>query len=380
MTQLDDIMQRYGHNGFSSESPTSLIRSVGGGASRSNLTSEPFTDRWSDGPSNFLEILDTTASAPARRFDVWRDLVHLACGPLRVVRGVGNEPFHGRIVRGQLGAVQTSLISAAPHTVERTDRLINRSDACHLYVCAMLNGEAQLSQDGQATTARVGNLVAFDSSRPYVLGMHQPFRMVAVRFAHRLVGLAPRDTVPLTARAWTGQHGVSLLLAHLLDGVANRMTELSSVSADQLGDSVGSLIAAMFAERLRDTVADPTAARQTLLLRIQSFAREHLSDPALSPSLLARQHNISLRYLQLLFQEQHTSPARWIRDERLRRCHDDLHNPRFAHLTVASIGERWGLPGASHFSRLFRERYQVTPRECRRRCQQATSPRSASRP
>jgi AraC-like DNA-binding protein len=200
--------------------------------------------------------------------------------------------------------------------------------------------------------------------------MPQPIRMIAVRFAHPLVGLTPRDTSALTAATWSGQHGVSVLVSHLLRGVASRMTELSAASADQLGDSVGSLIAALFAERLRDTVTDSNAARQALLLRIQSFAREHLSDPALSPALLARQHNISLRYLQVLFQEQNLSPARWIRDERLKRCHEDLRNPRFAHLTVASIGERWGLPGASHFSRLFRERYKMTPREYRRQWQQ----------
>jgi AraC-like DNA-binding protein len=327
---------------------------------------------WPVGPSNFLEVLDTGSSAPDRRFDVWEDLVHLVCGPLHVIRN-GDDPFYGRIVRTQLGSVQTSLITAAAHTVERTERLIKRSDTAHLYVCAMLSGEARLSQDGQATTIRAGNLVALDSSRPYVLAMDRPFRMIAARFAHSLVGLTPRDTVPLTATAWSGQHGVSLLLSHMLDGMASRMTELSAASADQLGDSVGSLIAALFSERLRDSVADSTAARQALLLRIQSFAREHLGDPSLSPALLARRHNISLRYLQLLFQEQNTSPAKWIRDERLKRCHDDLHNPRFAHLTVASIGERWGLPGASHFSRLFRERYKVTPRECRRQVQQLAS-------
>ena len=53
------------------------------------------------------------------------------------------------------------------------------------------------------------------------------------------------------------------------------------------------------------------------------------------PNLDAQRYNVSLRYLQMLFAELDTSPARWIRNERLARCHEDLCNPRFDNLTVA---------------------------------------------
>jgi transcriptional regulator GlxA family with amidase domain len=44
-----------------------------------------------------------------------------------------------------------------------------------------------------------------------------------------------------------------------------------------------------------------------------------------------------------------------------------LCNPRFDNLTVAAIGERWGLTGgASQISRLFRDRYGYPPSDTRR--------------
>ena len=82
--------------------------------------------------------------------------------------------------------------------------------------------------------------------------------------------------------------------------------------------------------------------------------------------MLARRHSISLRSLQLLFAEHGTSPARWIRDERLHRVRADLTDPRLAHLTVAMIGERWGLVDASQVSRLFRAKYGVSPSRYRK--------------
>jgi transcriptional regulator GlxA family with amidase domain len=82
--------------------------------------------------------------------------------------------------------------------------------------------------------------------------------------------------------------------------------------------------------------------------------------------MLARRHSISLRSLQMHFAEHGTSPAKWIRDERLQRIRADLTDPRLAHLTVAMIGERWGLVDASQVSRLFRAKYGVSPSQYRK--------------
>ncbi|MDH6577481.1 helix-turn-helix transcriptional regulator [Kitasatospora sp. MAP5-34] len=116
----------------------------------------------------------------------------------------------------------------------------------------------------------------------------------------------------------------------------------------------------------QSSTAYSQVAGQELLLRIQSFARSRLADPELGPGMLARHHHISLRYLQKLFKDHGQSPAGWIRNERLSRCRAELRDPRLAHLSVAVIGDRSGLYGASHFSRLFRKRYGVAPGEYRR--------------
>jgi transcriptional regulator GlxA family with amidase domain len=111
---------------------------------------------------------------------------------------------------------------------------------------------------------------------------------------------------------------------------------------------------------------DPPLDRRMLVAGICRTARECLADSELNPAMLARRHSISLRSLQMLFAEHGTSPARWIRDERLHRVRADLTNPRLAHLTVAMIGERWGLVDASQISRLFRAKYGLSPSRYRK--------------
>lgn len=306
-----------------------------------------------------------TAGVHQRQFDTWREVVYQTCGALCTVNERGGT-FGGTMVNVGLGSIQAILVQANPHTVARTERQIRRSVTERLYLCMPLDGNVWLIQDNRRSTVGSGELMVFENTRAYSLTMLEPIRMMILTFPHQAVNVTPGVTRQLMVRRWSGKEGLSALLSHMIVGLERHLTELSLVTAEELGRSIASITSSLLAERLNVAVTDPTATRHALMMRIQAFARSQLGNPQLDPGVLANRHNVSLRYLQHLFHEQGVSPARWIRYERLARCAEDLQNPSFAHLTVAMIGERRGLPSAPHFSRLFRERYGVTPREFRR--------------
>ena len=157
----------------------------------------------------------------------------------------------------------------------------------------------------------------------------------------------------------------------LLRRLSEQEVPTAGLTARELVRGIADLVDHAYAYHLEGNgshvpVRDSEPARQAMLARIKAFARGRLDDPDLKPEMLAQQHHISLRYLQKLFQEHDESPASWIRDERLSLAAFELSDPRFQHLPIAVVGERAGLYGASHFSRLFRARYGVSPREYRR--------------
>lgn len=119
------------------------------------------------------------------------------------------------------------------------------------------------------------------------------------------------------------------------------------------------------ATRLRDQVA-PDTPQRALLLRIYAFIEEHLSDPQLSPTLVARSNHLSIRYLHKLFETQGMTVAAWIRECRLERCRNDLLDPGLRAQSVSYIAARRGFPEPSHFSRVFRQAYGVPPSEYRK--------------
>jgi AraC-like DNA-binding protein len=115
-----------------------------------------------------------------------------------------------------------------------------------------------------------------------------------------------------------------------------------------------------------DTAAESQAGGQELG-RLRSFIREHLHDPGLTPSTVARANHISRSRLHRLFRAQGTTVAAWIRNERLKRARRDLADPAMRETTIQRIATRHGFTHQAAFSRSFRKAYGFPPREYRRR-------------
>ncbi|ADI12290.1 putative transcriptional regulator [Streptomyces bingchenggensis BCW-1] len=104
-------------------------------------------------------------------------------------------------------------------------------------------------------------------------------------------------------------------------------------------------------------------ARRALLLKIQRFITHHLSDPDLSPEAIARAHHISVRYLHKLFRDEGTTVGRWIRGRRLEECQRELVLAPPPPPADMARGAPGGFISPTHFSRVFRATYGMSPRE-----------------
>ncbi|MEV6601740.1 helix-turn-helix domain-containing protein [Actinoplanes sp. NPDC051346] len=312
---------------------------------------------------SLVEVVSTGVGKKTDTAEMWREYVRQACGALQVVPGPGFVA--GSITSTTLGGMRLAVIKADPHTVIRRPSFA-RSEDGHLYVATLVSGRCVVRQDDVELAIRPGDVATFDSSRPYSLEMDQPFELISVRTRHEIVGVDERTTRLVTGTVWHGSEGMGALVHGTLQSVGRLLSNLNVSLTEPLESALNGVVSALFAERLSTAATNPVASRQLMLLRIRRYAERRLHDPALTPTELAHHYHISLRYLQMLFAEQETSPARWIRDERLARLRTSLSDPQLQHLSVAALGERWGLVDASQVSRLFRLKYGQTPSEFRR--------------
>jgi len=93
--------------------------------------------------------------------------------------------------------------------------------------------------------------------------------------------------------------------------------------------------------------------------KIKDFIAANLHDPDLSIDAIAVALNCSKRYLHMAFASEGTTIARYIWMARLENCRRDLERARRG--TVTDIAFSWGFNSSSHFSRLFKERFGISP-------------------
>lgn len=112
-------------------------------------------------------------------------------------------------------------------------------------------------------------------------------------------------------------------------------------------------------------------ARETALLRgvraarLKAVQADLTEDPTLSLEALARRQRVTPRYVQLLFEDAGTTFTRFAQDVRLAGAQRLLTNPRYAGWSITDVALEAGFGDISHFNRLFKQRYQMTPSDMR---------------
>ena len=190
--------------------------------------------------------------------------------------------------------------------------------------------------------------------------------MLVVMFPHELLNLRSDDLAKVTARRVSGRRGVGGLVSPFLVKLANELRSDQIAPTFELSNAVLDLLAAAFSEQLEcESSVRPETRRHALVLQIKAFIDARLDDPELTTATIAAAHYISPRYLQKLFEAEGSTVTDWIRRRRLDHCKRELLDPRNAGEPISRIAARWGLLDSSHFSRLFRATYGMSPREFR---------------
>ncbi|WP_328951329.1 helix-turn-helix domain-containing protein [Streptomyces sp. NBC_00184] len=100
------------------------------------------------------------------------------------------------------------------------------------------------------------------------------------------------------------------------------------------------------------------------LERILAFIDERLAGD-LSPGAIAAAHHISVRHLHALFRASGVTVSDHVRRRWLEVIRQDLVDPALAHLPAYVLAARRGLAEASHFSKVFRAEFGLSPRTVR---------------
>ncbi|MFE7418440.1 helix-turn-helix domain-containing protein [Rhodococcus sp. NPDC057529] len=298
-------------------------------------------------------------------FDPWQHAVSEAFVPLEVKRVATADatPFRGTLHTTSLGKLQFSEVAGRQVHVRRTPRTIKRSDPGMIKVGLQRAGTGILTQNDRETLLTPGDFAIYDTSFPYDLHFTGDFDMLVLMFPRNLFRFGTIDLQTMAARRIRSNGGVGTLVSPFLRNLhGTAMTNTVTPSQDLEDGVINLLESALHTEMPTSTT---TATAPILLTQAKGFIETHLGDIALDTTMVATRHHVSTRHLQKTFEEDGATVAGWIRTRRLEKCRRDLADPALRSVNIAAICARYGLVNSSHFSKLFKETYGMSPRAFR---------------
>lgn len=306
--------------------------------------------------------ISTNAVSERERLEYWQETASRAFLHLRTEKN-SQGPFFGTLDHRADSPLPITFLHSAPQRVYRGRPELALTSQALYFITMNLVGSSTVRQGGEERINKPGDFDVVDGTQPGELAFATEFRRVTISIPHHL--LRPRLVDPGRAGGLVvhSKEGVGALAsAYLRAFVYNKLAEpVVGTASDILLD----LLALAINTTMGAAHTAPPSVREALRNKVRRDVEENLADPLLSPASVAARCRMSTRYLHSLFSETGTSFMRWVWSRRLECSWKELANPERGSRSIADVALDWGFKDLSHFSRSFKEKYGMTPREWR---------------
>jgi AraC-like DNA-binding protein len=315
----------------------------------------------------------TTGSHPAISFDTrnvpitdrisfWEErcaerVVGLCC------TSMSESGLEARFEYCDFGSIKMIDITGNQHVIERSPSLLRRFEKDSVFLTFLRRGSAFVNRAECCSLLGEGDVVIYDTNRPYMHGFPAQMRHVIYEI--------PGDDFRRRFPRWELNEAIRF------DALLNP-TRIVSRALREVVETDLSLVETpaqrQFLEERLWTVLETAHAfsngklrssyHTAVRARVSHYIESHLRDPELCPTGIAHEMGMSLRQLNRLFEGDASTLASIILTRRLQKCRADLARPGPFPKSVSDIAFNWGFRNLSHFSRRFREEFGVTPSRC----------------
>lgn len=311
-------------------------------------------------------LFSTRDVHPRDRLAYWQDVACKAFVEIECRTNAG-PAFDATIWSVELADIGVLLVETDQCDVHRQPHGIALGTSDAVLLSLQLTGEATLAQGGREAHLSANDFVLYDTTQIYALRVLSGVRQLVLKLPRhqlerRLGPISRYSARPVRANEPLGSFTSGFL--GLIPTRTGVVEQLDQDAAGELSQQILDVVALAF-RHTKGLDKAHTPSREFSLARLKMAIDQHLADPGFNPTAAASVAGIGVRYANELLGTEGASLERYILDRRLRRCAEALADPRQRGRSIGDIAYSWGFSDASHFSRLFRNRFGQTPRDYR---------------
>lgn len=284
---------------------------------------------------------------------VFDDALDNICGQFRVQTCNPAQRVSGAIAHRDIGGMDMAIVSLDAECVIRDRKMIRRDPGEHMFLIFQYQGHSEITQGAQRSTLAAGEFFLADATVPSMftyggqrsrqLSLHIPRTEAIARFGPSCTGGRAIATDPVRTMA------LQTVLASMLNDASG---------ADAMAEALLNILGAALLSSDRGEV---DAGLQLYRRAVGCLAR-HAFDPGYGLDALTAELGASRRQIQRVFTAHGDTISRRLTTIRLTaaRARLNARGPG-AGDGIAAIAHDCGFRDLSHFYRVFRNQFGVSP-------------------
>lgn len=265
------------------------------------------------------------------------------------------------------GPLNYNTARSSDNALWRTARQARSDHPPAVFVAVQSAGSSRVSQNDRRTVLEPGDVTVYDTTRPYSITNHGLTELHYFQLPRAALALPPAALEPvLGARIGPDNNPLAAVVTPFLACVGRGELLERPRAAELVVPSLIDLVRALVAAHAGDENLAREPLHRSLTLRVQRYVADHLGERDLNAESIAAAHHVSVRQLYKVLSSGGIRLADTIRRQRLEACRRELRDDRRRHVAIATISARWGFADPSHFSRVFRAEYGMSPHEWRK--------------
>lgn len=269
-----------------------------------------------------------------------------------------SEHFSGQACIARFHRCVVADIHSSAHRVMRTRALASEDQDRYFKVIWQIQGRNLIEHNGHSVTIDPGQWTIYDTSRPYSVETSNGSRFMVLLVPVSEMGRWNPGIEFVTGKVLPTR-GTAEIARSALSGMLSGFVELEQQGAIVMQDSISALIGTAVAQ-IHGSSPKQDGAISQRLQKVQAFIEGRLTEPELSPELVARECGMSRRSLYAAFNALGQTPSSYIMNRRLAVAAQRLVE-QSERTTITQVAFELGFSDAAHFSRVFSEKFGQSP-------------------
>lgn len=290
------------------------------------------------------------------RFSYWQDVIGSHFVPT-ANRQLSDDSFDGSLVSIAKGAVSFSRISSLPIQYAR----VRQDDEIdQFFISLTFCAEAYVEQSGTLSRQGPGDIVLYDSARPFTCSFPKGDDQIVLSVPRALVLQHIPEVERYLNRTLESQTPLGSLARTLLVETWQSQPTSAPVS-ERLNGALLDVLSGAYEAAIGARGPATELRHEQQVERVKRYLLANLERTDLTVDSIAAATHLSARTLSRLFANEDSTVMRWLWQQRLAACHQALISGRFQQVSVVALS--FGFSNLSHFSKAFKQAYGIAPQQ-----------------